>query len=376
MAYHEFLQVLPLVSAAVWFGIGALPVLRRRLSSPFEGSLTGFALLLGLWAFLDWIFLGFADPSQADLAVLISNVRITVITGAMATLLFASKWIYLGHSRWDALLLVPVAGSLAIVWTGLTSGAEFVWWGPRLVRDPVRYSLWAAQQVAYLGAAIVMIAALSRQRRDIPQTSRLRIFWTGGSLGAFLVIWLATNIYNNVTGSSNVPWLSSLLVVPGVIILIALGPLSSEAFGTLFRQAADLERRVIAVYLFHQSGEPLVALASSRTFPIEPERMQSILSVVGSFVETSLASGSAYGVTALRFDAQGAVAVRGRHVIAAALYDGPAYDAVRSELVRIVRGFEAANVRELETWEGATTVAEAAADELSRLLSRADSPAP
>jgi len=104
--------------------------------------------------------------------------------------------------------------------------------------------------------------------------------------------------------------------------------------------------------------------------------MQSILSVVGSFVETSLASGSAYGVTALRFDAQGAVAVRGRHVIAAALYDGPAYDAVRSELVRIVRGFEAANVRELETWEGATTVAEAAADELSRLLSRADSPAP
>lgn len=375
MAYHEILRVLPLVSALLWFGVAALPVLRARLSSPFERSLTAFALLMALWAFLDGIFLGLTDPAQEDLAVLVSNVRTTVITGAMAALLLAAKWIYLGHSRWDALLLLPAAGSLAIVWTGLTSGVDFVWWGPRLVRDPVRYTLWAAQQVAYLGAAIVMIAALSHQRRDIPRRSRVRIFWTGGSLGAFLLIWLATNIYNNVTSSSNVPWLSSLLVIPAAIILVALGPLSSEEFGALFRQAADLERRVIAVYLFHQSGDPLVALASSRTFPIEPERMQSILSVIGSFVETSLASGSAYGVTALRFDAQGAVAVRGRHVIAAALYDGPAYDAVRSELVHLVRRFEDANARELETWEGATAVAEAAADELSRLLSRAAGPA-
>ncbi|OGS48501.1 MAG: hypothetical protein A3K68_03340 [Euryarchaeota archaeon RBG_16_68_13] len=131
-----------------------------------------------------------------------------------------------------------------------------------------------------------------------------------------------------------------------------------------------MERRVVAVYLFHSSGDPLVALASGRTFAIEAEKMQAILSAVGGFVEKSMSALPTYAVTGLRFDEQGVLAVRGRHLIAAVVYLGPAYDAVRSELTRVVRDLEKRHSRDLETWESAVSIAEAGADALGKLLAR------
>lgn len=373
MDYRGVLSVLPLASAALWFGIGAWPYLRYRFFSPFERSLTTFAFLIAVWATLDWIFLQSRDEG---FAVAVSNVRITVITFATFALVLASKWIYYGHSRLDGLLLLPVLGSLVIIWTGLTSGAEFVWWGPRLIRDPLRYTLWAIQQLAYVATSAVLTSALYVARKGLPPRIRRRIFWTSGSLLALLGIWLTTNVYNNVTQTAGIPWLSSLLVIPGAIVVVALLPLSAEQIGELFRAVSAADRRVIAVYLFHRSGDPLVAVAADRTFPIEAERIQSIIGVIGGFVETSIPSARGYSVTGLKFDEQGVVAVRGQYVIAAALYDGPVYDMARSELSRIVRSFEERHGKDLKTWESATRIAEDAAEELSKLVRRPEKAQP
>src|SRR3990172_7413748 len=170
MASNDLLGIAPLVSGALWFGAGLWPIVRGRLGSPFERAITAFALLLGLWSSLDWIFLG---STNAAFAVAISNVRITVITVAILFLLLAAKWIAAGHSRYDVLLVLPVLGSLAIVWTGLTSGVEWVSWGPRLIRDSFLYVLWASQQVAYVGAAIVFSMYVAREIRGLP----IRLRW-------------------------------------------------------------------------------------------------------------------------------------------------------------------------------------------------------
>lgn len=366
-AIEDLLRILPLASAILWLGIGIWPLLRYRFFSPFERSLVVFALLIGVWAFLDWIFLGLTD---ANLAILVSNVRISVFTLAMLALVLASVWIYLGHSRYYLLLVLPVVLSLALIWTGMTKGVEFLSWGPRLIRDRTLYSLWALQGLAYLGTSIVLTTALYLKRKDLTSRIRRRIFWTSGSLLAILAIWLSTNMYNNVTQSAGIPWLSSLLVIPGAIILVVLGPLSSEQLGELFRAVSAVDQRVIATYLFYKTGEPLVALSSSRSFPIEAEQLEGVLAVVGNFVETSMSSAKGYGVTAMRYDRLGILAVRGQYVIAAAVYDGTAYDALRSELVRIVRNLEQKRRHQLQTWEDATKSAEAVAEDFSNLLYR------
>ena len=66
-----------------------------------------------------------------------------------------------------------------------------------------------------------------------------------------------------------------------------------------------------------------------------------------------------------RTEALGILAVRGRYVIAAAVSDGRAYGAVRSDLVRIVKELENRHARDLETWELATKADASVADELS-----------
>lgn len=288
----------------------------------------------------------------------------------MLALVLASVWLYLGHSRWDVLLVLPVLASLVIIWTDLTKGVEMVWWGPRLVRDPAIYSVWALQQMAYLGTSIVLTTALYFRRPDLPRRIRVRIFWTSGSLLAMLGLWLSTNIYNNVTQTAGVPYFSSLLIIPAAIVLVALVPLSPEEIGELFRAVSGVHEKVIAVYLFHKTGEPLVALSSGRDFPIEAEQLEGVLAIVGNFVETSVHAAKGYGVTAMRYDQLGIVAVRGRDVIAAAVYDGRADDALRSELLRLVRSIEERWGTQLQTWETATKAADAVASDLSDLLYR------
>lgn len=126
--------------------------------------------------------------------------------------------------------------------------------------------------------------------------------------------------------------------------------------------------RAIATYLFYRTGEPLVALASGRNLPIEAETLEGLLSVVGNFVETSVRGTRGYAVTTMKYDQFGIVAVRGEFVIGAALYDGPEYESLKGDLLRVVRDLEETHWRNLSTWENATRMAEAGSDEMSKLL--------
>ena len=55
-------------------------------------------------------------------------------------------------------------------------------------------------------------------------------------------------------------------------------------------------------------------------------------------------------------------------MIGAALYDGPAHDALKADLLRTVRDLEERHWRNLTNWENATKVAGPASEELSKLL--------
>lgn len=367
------LLVLPLFSAALWLAIGVWPFMRYPYGSPFERTLTLSAWLLGIYALIDWFFLHVdafipSLAAQADTAIVLSEVRASVFTGAIVLLFLASKWLYRGHGRFDLLLAIPGIASLAVVWDGMTYDVQLQSWGPQLLRDPALYALWAGLELVYIGAAIAFTLGLFlAQKRMLPRLRR-RIVWSAASLLAILAAWTSTNVVNNLTQTAGVPWFSSLLFIPAAIVIAAFLPLSTEDIGEVFRAVSEVEHRVVALYVFYRSGEPLAAVASSRTLPIEAEQLQGVLDIVGNFVETSMRQFRGYSVTAMRFDRLGIVAVRGQYLIVAAVYDGPAYDAIRSEILRSIRDFEARRWEELANWEGATRIAEEIADELSGLL--------
>jgi hypothetical protein len=358
--------IIALVSAIGWWAVGIVSVVRSRVASPFERALATASFLIGALAFVA----PYAPVSVAGTLAdgTLANLRLTFIALATLLLLLATKWISRGHSRYDALLVVPVIASLALIWDGFVpNGFDSGW---------PSYVFWALQQIPYLAATIVLWGRLYRRRGDLATPVHQRFFWTVGILIMILAIGLGTNIAGRFVPPAVDPWLASVLLIPAAIALIAIVPLTREDWGEMLRVVSAIQERVTAVYMFYRTGEPLVALASNRNLPIEAEQLEAVLSVVGNFVETSVPSSRGYAVTAMRYEGLGLVAVRGEFVIIAAVYDGPAYDALRSELTRMLKVFEERSWKELRTWEDATKVAETAANELSNLLHRPERTAP
>lgn len=374
-AIEDLVQYLPLVSAALWLLVGVGAFARYGLSSPFVRALALFCVLVSAWALVDWYFLTYTDAGDPlvptpFIPILVSNIRASILAVASLVILLASKWITRGHSRYDALLALPVLGSLAVIWTGMTTGAQQVAWGPQLVRDPIRYGLFVIQASAYFAAAIVFALSLAAGRHDVPPRLRRPALLSIGGLVLFVVLWLSTNVYTNLTQSPGQPLFSSVLFIPALMDVFAFAPRTPEEMGEIFRAVSRVERRVIGLYVFYRSGEPLVAVGASRSLPIEAEQLEGILNIVGNFVETSMRRFRGYTTTSMNFDRLGILAVRGEFVIVAAVFEGPAYDALRSELRRSMQSFETAHRAELETWEGASRIADAVADDLSALIRR------
>jgi len=354
----DALRFVSLGSGAAWWAVGIVPAMRTHLASRSERALAATAFLVGGWAFLDAVYPAIAGVAQSPDVVFL-GLQLTLITFATLALLLTTKWIARGPSRYDPLVVLPVIGSLGLIWTELPSRGGTLSWG---------YGLWASQQVVYLAASSVLLASLYRGRKDPSAAFRWRSAGTGGILVLAVAVSMSANLYETLTSTSGELWASSSLAIPAIVVLIAILPLSADGWNEAFRGGSVIQKRVNAIYMFYRTGEPLVALASSRNLPIGAEQLEGLLAVVGNFVETSVPVSRGYAVTAMRYEGLGIVAVRGEFVIVAAVYDGPAYDALRGELTRALKVFEERSWRQLGTWETATSVAEAAADELSNFL--------
>ena len=128
------------------------------------------------------------------------------------------------------------------------------------------------------------------------------------------------------------------------------------AFPFGLRSRAE-EKNVRAVYLFHRSGDPLVAVASEAIPPFESTQLEPVLGAVRDLIESPEPAGRGIQQTTRRFGEEGVVGVRGRFVSACVVFRGRADSIIRRDLIRFVRDFEERNEDRLGSWEEATSLA-------------------
>src|SRR3989475_4029725 len=212
----DALRIVSLGSAVAWWAVGIVPAIRTRLASRLERALAATAFFLGGWAFLDAVYPALAGVSSSPDVVFI-GLRATLITFATLTLLLMTKWMARGPSRYDALLVLPIIGSLGLVWTELPSRAGSPSWG---------YSLWASQQLIYVGASIVLSASLFRGRTDPKAGFRRRSFWTVGILVVAVAASLSAKLHATPTSALYPPLASPSLIIRAGLLLVVILPLS------------------------------------------------------------------------------------------------------------------------------------------------------
>src|SRR2546428_487984 len=246
-------RIVSLGSGIAWLAVGLIPVVRTRLASRLERGLAATAFFLAGWAFLDALYPVLSGTSP-DLVFI--GFRLTFITFGTLALLLTVKWVARGPSRYDPLLVLPVIGSLGLAWTELPARAGSPSWG---------YGVWAAQQIAYVGASLVLTISSVRGRAGPSTAFRWRSIGTLGILLVAVALSLSANIDETLTSTFDELWSASFLIVPAALILAAILPLSGDDWNRAFRGASAIQERVTAIYMFYRTGEPLVALASSRS---------------------------------------------------------------------------------------------------------------
>jgi len=361
----EILLQIPLISGLVWLANGAWPWFRGLRTSPERAFVAG-SLLLGMWALLDWVFLNMTDMT---LALLVSQVRLSVFCFSWLAFLYFGRWLSRTRSWIDYALIPPVIASVVICWTVLNVRApEMTPLGyPRVFRDVTWYSVFLLQTATYIALAFTYIGWDLSKASFSSQATRHKLEAIFAALVITMAAWLSTNAYNNLTRSPNFPALSSILLAPGFLVLLFLSPGSTKSLLAALRRASVTPARPFAAIWFHNSGQPLAQVV----LPGEAASDAATLSDLSREVDHVLVEGPGSNpgtLHQLEHESHSFVFEKGHHVTLVILVRGRASESLRSEMRTALRGFEADHKDKLGTWEAASTVAEQALDALDEVI--------
>jgi len=359
----DVLLHMPLLSGLVWLANGVWPWWRGLRTTP-EKAFVAASLLLGTWALLDWLFFHMSDLASA---LVISKVRITVFSFAWLGFLYFGRWLSRARSWFDYLAILPVLGSVVISWTVLTSSAYATSSGPRLVRDTVWYTIFLVQTAAYIGLAFSYIAWDLRKASFSTSATRRKLTAIFAALVITMAAWLVTNAYNNLVQNGAFPALSSILVVPGVLVLVFLAPVSKKDLLAIMRRLSVTPARPFASIWFHNSGQPLAQVVLPGEAAPDPATLSDLAQAVDHVLVEGLRSNPG-SLRQLQHERHSFVFEKGRYITLVVLVRGRPTEGLRSEVRNTVREFEGIHGERLATWESASAVADEALTALDEVI--------
>jgi hypothetical protein len=346
---REIYMAAQLASASVWTIASLLPILKRTIRSPAGWTFTLFASSLAVYAIVDFFYL---RASAAEEALLLVKVRSITVTLTALFLLLFSKWLVFKRKRSDLLLTVPSAAMLLVAWTSVTVSTVPTPWGFSPVRDMSFYVPWILYLYSY---SLVGIGYLARGSSDLKRgfsAEYVKAVSFIVSIAGVLIAGLVGNIIFTLMGAQRAPLFSSLLVIPGVTMLIFLMPVTREGISNYVRKVIRSGSQVLQAFLVYHGGS-LIASRSLDAHPaVDEDIFSAVLEAIQRFMKVSFPALGTGWLDAIDHGDLKILLERGRYCFLVLVTSGREDDLLRGEMKDVLARFEERNAKLLERWNG------------------------
>ncbi|HII40556.1 MAG TPA: hypothetical protein HA326_04990 [Thermoplasmata archaeon] len=350
-----FLQYLPLATVAVWWGLAALQVARDRYRTWTEVFFLAACLFVGFYALADVFFLTAPTEARAALAALASFT--TLVFAITFFMLFAVVF-YTRMQTWLFGLLAPCLVVIVGVWLYLVPNPaedirSLVGSGPPWAGswDKTWFTIWVTLVVVY---ALVMAYALLRTYREVNlQSPRLRRRMLGLFVATLLALGLGvvTNALRGFLDLQIPPLFSSAMVLPGIVSIVTLSPVSTERFSVAVRRWKASRYDIKAAFVIYTDGTLIGAKIRPGEKVIDQDLFGATLDVIQNFMRTSFPTlrGS---LSAIKHGDYTLVMERGRWSYLTIILQGEENDQLRRHMRDMLLKYEHDNQPVLADWRG------------------------
>jgi len=352
-------QWLPLATVGVWWGLALYQVYRDRYRTWTEVFFLAGCIFVGAYAFADVLFFTSPDQVQARTAALLG---FSVLTLSVCFIFLFSVVFYTRMRTGYLLAFVPAVGLIALVWAGLvpnlgmiqpldsSPGAAF---GPPWLGswDKTVFITWVVGVVAYAGLAAYFLLRTYREVAD--QTTKLRRRMLGLLVSTLLALALGglTNVTRGLGNYQFLPLFSTGLVLPGIVSVLTLSPLSTERFSVAVRRWKASRYNIKAAFVIFTDGTLIGAKVRPGEKVIDEDLFGATLDVIQNFMRTSFPTlrGS---LSAIKHGDYTLVMERGRYAYLTVILQGEENDQLRRHMRDLLLGYERDNQPVLADWRG------------------------
>ncbi len=340
----------PVITLAVWGTIAAYQLYRRRVRTLTETSFLLGAAAWASYAAFDWLIFNTEDYGTA---FVLGRLSLTSLTLAAFFLLVFTKLFLMKPQRTDWVLTLPLAVSLALVWDGMLldmqGGFPWNWTG---VFDPSLFLIWLLYMVVYASLAIWYVYRAFKVVRNHSTFLGWRMFGIFVSLLVTLALGLSTNTIFHSLNIPLMPLFSSFLVMPGVIVLYVLVPLTRHRISSVIAKWKSRRYRIVAAYMIYENGTLIASKTSLPGGGVDEDIFGATLDAIQTFMRTSFPV--LFGKWLRRVE-HGDVKIlieRGSHSYIALVVEGEDTDTLWIKMAESIQRFERTNDLRLADWNG------------------------
>ncbi|MFQ5908843.1 MAG: hypothetical protein ACE5JE_08495 [Thermoplasmata archaeon] len=344
------LTQLPLGTFVIWASIGIFQLYRRRIRTLTEIAFVAGSFAWAGYALTDWLFFGAAQEAAAFFLARMSFTFVTI--AAFLLFLFTKLFLTRAH-RIDALLALPFVGALGLVWGGLVQGVEGGFpWGWTVVPHPEMFMVWLAYVIVFASGGIwytYRTYLVVRRNSEFLGRGMLGIL---NSYIAALVLGFGTNAVYMVAGLDLMPMFSTTLIIPGIVSLYVLVPITRDRISSVMRKWKSTRYNVLGVYIIYENGTLIASRTNFEDQAIDEDIFGATLDAIQTFMRTSFPTLLGKSLRRIEHGDVKILVERGRYCYLAAIIEGEDTDTLWITMKESVERFERTNEPVLPDWSG------------------------